>query len=307
MVFLFYSVFCFAAPVMLELPVVLGDIGHVVPNECYPYDAYSIYTYRIPEIYLSVGTERGFVGAALSRAKRLIFVDIGTDVVLFNRINAKLLKAATRSAYVYLRLSASFDEWNKHDSFTQAEYDFWIRFARVLAKEFPLPTDKVQTSWVFFCQANYLQDDELYQHLHMLALHDRIESHVLDLTDMEAMAGLVGAVERAGEYFGIIDISNVWNYVCDLMDTVDAFLSRIEDESVILQTCITGMRGFSYHAFTWRYLKQKEHSFLPTYLRKKDGETWGTAFFNEEKVNELSSAMMDEIRTCKARWLDEWR
>ena len=61
----------------------------LTPNEHYPSLALPAFKESIRGVYISVGTERGFIGAAFSHATHLLLVDIHPDVAEFNRINVR--------------------------------------------------------------------------------------------------------------------------------------------------------------------------------------------------------------------------
>ena len=78
-------------------PEVIADkkASFLAPNEEYPADAVRILDQAVSGVYLSVGTERGFIGAALaSNITHLLLADRDPRVVFFNRINIALLTVA---------------------------------------------------------------------------------------------------------------------------------------------------------------------------------------------------------------------
>ena len=78
---------------------------YLPPNEQRPAVALPIYRKSNHGVYVSVGTERSFIGAALTRAKALYVIDYDLLAVRFAMINRSLLAASTnRADYVKLRL-----------------------------------------------------------------------------------------------------------------------------------------------------------------------------------------------------------
>jgi hypothetical protein len=60
---------------------------------------------------VSVGTERSFIGAALTEPQALIVTDYDSEAVRFANINRALLAASTdRADYVNLRLLSSLTQ-----------------------------------------------------------------------------------------------------------------------------------------------------------------------------------------------------
>ena len=102
-----------AAPAFLaglDFPESQVEFGtFVVPNEVNPERAKPILERAPAGAYLSVGTERGFVGAALApKVDHLVFLDRDPQVVLFDQMNTELLQLAkNREDYVELRIHAT--------------------------------------------------------------------------------------------------------------------------------------------------------------------------------------------------------
>lgn len=80
---------------------------YLPPNEQHPSLALPIYRKSNHGVYVSVGTERSFIGAALTGAKALYVIDYDLLAVRFAKVNRALLAASTnRADYVKLRLTA---------------------------------------------------------------------------------------------------------------------------------------------------------------------------------------------------------
>src|SRR3974390_122541 len=120
---------------------------YLPPNEQNPAVALPIYRKSNHGVYVSVGSERSFIGAALSGAKGLFVVDYDPQTVRFANINRALLAASTdRADYLNLRLSASPELWRQRSQHLSAEdketlskpdsWTFWDKKVR-----------KNQTAW----------------------------------------------------------------------------------------------------------------------------------------------------------------
>jgi len=84
----------------------------LTPNELNPIDAYPIWRLGETGTYVSVGSERSFIGAASSDANGLVVIDRDPAVIRFAQINAALLKASLNlSDYRFLRMKADANEW----------------------------------------------------------------------------------------------------------------------------------------------------------------------------------------------------
>lgn len=167
----------------------------VAPNEMQPGDALPLLRNSpaaATGLYVRVGTERAYVGAALAKATALLLVDIDPQAVRFNRINRALLKTSrSREDYLKLRLHASQKDWitrghllPKNDLIVrpylagQEHFDWWHKRVRSDPGFVPLHLATESTSkgrptgeWAFRA-ANYLHDAALFTHLKNLAEFD---------------------------------------------------------------------------------------------------------------------------------------
>src|SRR5438552_1673525 len=60
---------------------------YISPNEKYPQDMTGILAQSNGGAYISVGTERSFIGFAMSNATHLVAIDLDEQVNKFNQIN----------------------------------------------------------------------------------------------------------------------------------------------------------------------------------------------------------------------------
>jgi hypothetical protein len=85
---------------------------YVPPNEQHPAVALPIWRQSNHGAYVSVGTERSFMGAAVTRAAALVVIDYDEAIVQFAVINRALLAASRgREDYIMLRLTAPGEVW----------------------------------------------------------------------------------------------------------------------------------------------------------------------------------------------------
>lgn len=208
-------------------PLITGEGNYVVPNETTPIHAKPILARAAPGAYLSIGTERGFMMAALApQMSALICYDYDPAAVLFNWVNAGLLKLAhNRLDYLELRLHSSFEEWQLrisntplrpaiHDLLTQKDmFDWWKTYVRERENfaEFHEPPPEGANDYPFK-DANYLHDDVLFANIHRLALQDKISVVQVDLREKSEMAALADWIRLEKETLSVIDISNVWQW-----------------------------------------------------------------------------------------------
>jgi hypothetical protein len=202
----------------------------VVPNEVNPELARPIFDQLPKGAYLSVGTERGFIGAALSpNVDHLVFLDRDPKVILFDKINVELLRLATsREDYVQLRLHASPKEIlhrvSEAEASTGEKFDFlsakanikwWTEYAR-LSKFHDFNVPPKESPLAAFRNSNYLFDDTLFHHIKKMADDGNIKAFEVNFSNdkkqlnEEALTKLFQALRRDRVDVSIFDFSNVW-------------------------------------------------------------------------------------------------
>jgi hypothetical protein len=244
---------------------------YLPPNEQHPAVALPIYRKGNHGAYVSVGSERSFIGAALSKASALFVIDYDPETIRFANINRALLAASTdRADYLSLRLNASPELWRQRSWRLSAEdkeilsnpdsWTFWDKKVR-----------KNQTAWdnAFghfhtepkgpgdpFFASNYLFDDRLYDHLSRLAKASRIWAHQLDLRHLSEVRSFCEMLKSKGLTLGIFDTSDVPNSSDSSTNVAAQYIHLISqhapDNAIFLNTAPSGGHGvrWSYFAFT---------------------------------------------------------
>lgn len=213
-------------PATLESKEFEGSLGFVAPNEQKPREALAIVGKAPGGVYVSVGTERGFIGAALAPGTtHLLLLDRDSNVVRFNHINIALLKLAKdRGEYIDWRLYATHEEWvaAARERGLDPETFEWIRdfeswkwWQHVVRRnpEFlplHLAPGSVEGIEEMFQDANYVYDDALFDKVHELAKRNRIKSVVADLSDGKVVRTVVEALQNAKLPISVLDLSNAW-------------------------------------------------------------------------------------------------
>jgi hypothetical protein len=244
---------------------------YLPPNEQHPAVALPVYRKSNHGVYVSVGSERSFMGAALSRASALFVIDYDPQTIRFANINRALLAASTdRADYLNLRLSASPDLWQQRsrrlpaeDKETLSNPDSWTFWDNKVRKN--------QTAWdnAFghfhtepkgpgdpFFAVNYLFDDRLYDHLSQLAKSSRIWALQLDLRHLSEVRSFCEALKSKRMTLGIIDTSDVPNSSDAGTSIAAQYIHLISqyapDNAIFLNTAPSGGHGvrWSYFAFT---------------------------------------------------------
>jgi hypothetical protein len=212
------------------------------------------------EAYMSVGSERSFIGASLSQAEFLVGFDFDLDIVKFNKINAVLLGLSeSRQDYWDLRFQTSFDKiqkrlvqnpWGLTLSFS--EWSWWVKehekdsrwrglfFVSNQTQELQQKNlshhhhsdhqhslDQKLASYKFWA---YWFRDDYWNHLRFLARQGRMEFFHLDLQDTESLKFLLKKLKERGVRVRAFDTSNVLNYVGSqaMTEALDIILESLD-------------------------------------------------------------------------------
>ena len=252
---------------------------YLPPNEQHPAVALPIYRKSNHGVYVSVGTERSFIGAALSRAKALFVIDYDPQTIRFAKINRALLAASTdRADYLNLRLSASPELWQQRsrrlaaeDKETLSNPDSWTFWDTNVRKN--------QTAWdnAFghfhtepkgpgdpFFASNYLFEDRLYNRLSQLAKGSRIWALQLDLRHENEVRSFCEELKSRALTLGVIDTSDVPNASEAGTSLAAQYVKLISqyapDNAIFLNTAPNGGHGvrWSYFAFSNRKIRGRD-------------------------------------------------
>ena len=247
------------------------------PNEPYPARALPVFQAAPEGAYVSVGTERGFIGAALSpRVTHLILVDRDVGINNYNRINVLLLRMAKDIAdYRRLRLQPEIDEWisrageaalTEVDQQMLREYFGVWKSDVVNNSSFRAFHKEPSDSGSKFYGANYLWNEELFARIQTFAKEGRISVGNLDFSRTDAVQAVAKEIEGMGVKLSVLDISNAWWSVylkkSDLEKVLAAFDRIAHPESLLLvtegpslsfvfQMIIDGALPWFYQGFTF--------------------------------------------------------
>ena len=294
---------------------------YVPPNEQHPAVALPIWRKSNHEAYVSVGTERAFMGAAATAARALVVVDYDPEVVRFAEINRALLVASRgREDYLTLRLSASAEDWKARAGFVAksetnakkvsvrlshedrailndaASWTFWEQAVRKNTggwsgafEHFHRPAERPEDA---FAETNYLFDDGLYEHLHRLAQDGMILARILDLRDENAVRKLCADLRAKKWKLGVVDTSNVPD--ASEAGTIAAgkyvkwFSECAEDSTIFLNTERADRPSVSY----WSYF-----AFAARVVKGRDAATiarWYELEMAKLKVDQQTRAILDD-------------
>lgn len=236
----------------------------VRPNERRPKKALPIWKESSSGTYVSVGTERGFIGFANSKADSLVMVDFHPYVVTYNETNRILLKLATSfKDYVALKKSASFKEiygrMKDSQRFSESELS-WVQSAFVEK----LWNESYRSSGSFmgrdfwaklglggFAQVSYMVTPDLFEKLSRAARENRIVVRQGNLNNQLAQVDLGNLVDKLGGRLSVLDLSNAWESHFIRPEPMNTLTKRMQERalttSLILLTNIEGL-GWSYYA-----------------------------------------------------------
>ncbi len=253
---------------------------YIPPNEQHPDIALPILLKSNHGVYISVGSERSFIGAALTRAVALYVIDYDADTIRFANINRALLAAsASREDYLYLRLSAPADIWlmrsrqltgdDKAILANPGSWAFWLHAIRnnlsAWNDAFLHFNTKPTKPGDPFYAANYLFDDALYSHLSHLAKTSRIRARVLDLRNANEVRALCTDIKSNALKFGVIDTSDLPNSPSGgrsvVADYIQIFSSFAQPNTLFLNTAPVGGShrvNWSYFAFSNKNIRAHE-------------------------------------------------
>ena len=284
---------------------------YIPPNEQHPAVGLPIYRRSNHGVYISVGTERSFMGAALTKAEALYVIDYDPAAVRFASVNRALLAASrNREDYVALRLNASSDLWRERskglseaDRETLANPDSWACWDKKVRKNLTawdnamghFHTEPTKPSDPFFA-SNYLFDDELYRHLSQLAKRSRIWVRTLDLRHEDAIRMFCADLKAKGLKLGVIDTSDVPNSSGDgariASRYVKVFSEYSQPDTLFLNTAPAGGGGvrWSYFAFSNRVIRGQDQSTIERWfqieMKKISASPQLNAFFDDpEAIN----------------------
>lgn len=240
------------------------DESFVRPNERRPKKALPIWKESTNGTYVSVGTERGFIGFANSKADALVMVDFHPYVVTYNETNRILLKLANDfKDYVFLKKSASFNEIYKRmqqSKMFEATELAWMQssFVQKLWNESYRSSGSFMgrdfwAKWGLggFAQVSYMVTPDLFEKLSRAARENRIVVRQGNLNNQLAQVDLGHLIEKLGGHLSVLDLSNAWESHFIRPEPMNTLTKRMQArasaKSLILLTNIEGL-GWSYYA-----------------------------------------------------------
>jgi len=224
--------------------------------------------------YISVGSERSFMGAGLTRSKYLIGIDFDPDIVKFNRINAVLLGVSiSRMDYVMLRFSRDFNALKRRIEkasvkfeISEADWNWWIDIHKD-GKWKHLIFDSIdKVGYVGqFQKLAYWNHQASWEHLRNLVLTQRVGFFAIDITDTKKLNYLNTILTQLKIKPGVFDSSNVLAYVGGrAMAQAIQILGRLVEPqdmlswintSLSLENRLSPYTGIDTLEYIWRFEK----------------------------------------------------
>lgn len=242
-----------------------GNGDFVRPNELHPERARGILAHAPPGAYLSVGTERGFIGAALAPAvTHLLLFDRSPEVAAYNRMNVALLRLARdREEYVRLRtrtgakqiaLLAHARELGAGDQALLRDAKAWRRWQRWQEGSFLNVRQKPNPTRGAFAGSNYLYDEALFARVKGMADAGRIAVTRVNMMEADGAARVYEGMKDAGVPVSVVDLSNAWWSGYTKREALRSFLTAAGGAAAPGAIVVATDRGvwgdWTYHGFS---------------------------------------------------------
>jgi hypothetical protein len=269
---------------------------YVVPNETQPQAIAPLIAGAPSGAYVSVGSERSFIGASLiEQTTHLLQIDADPMTLMFNRVNTALLALAAkgdRENYRHLRFNASFDDWqaalNARDLLPEYKnllsrmdvWKWWKLYFRdyggywsfgINAKKwgyFLAPEKRTTPDREEFEKGVYLFSDEKFSRLQKLASTGRIIQLKVDLNNSESLSTLFNELKQQKIPLSVLDVSNAWEETFTKKMALEHLLkvsSSVADSGSVFLTSVklsllklpTPRNGWGYRGYTFEYISGK--------------------------------------------------
>lgn len=234
--------------------VQLEGLKFVIPNEHLPQLALPIWKNSAPGIYLSVGSDRSFLGAANSNATAMLAVDYDRGIVAYNLMIIELFKLAN-DGKDFLRLRTDFSFLSERIREAKASksgnfdfeiletmqnsfaWEFLVNFSNCICNEEPhwMWRDDEHLEGVI-----YWKNEEHFLKLKNMAITNKMGAEWLDLRDEAALRNLSQRIRFAAQSISVIDFSNTHVHTflgeTGVGSVVDALEDNLIPSSMLLFT-----------------------------------------------------------------------
>lgn len=292
--------------------------GHiyVIPNELNPEAAAPILAHATAGAYISVGAERGLIGALLAKdVTHLVQIDLVPEVVLYNQLNVVLLKiAANLQDYLLLR-NGDPVEWKKRASYAQLnDREKQILSSAENAKFFATVEGGARERLLngdYFKGSSFLRDEKLFAKAQLMARGNRIQVLQGNLTDSSLLRAVANEMKDRGLRISVLDMSNAWEekYIgpIGIQEVVKALSPAMYAKSIIMGTsvsecivshlCFWNFRAYTFELLTrWIGTQAEDSSLLRLFAKKKSPVA--NRLFTD--ANEVKSFVGPSAKTCQS-------
>lgn len=250
-----------------------GTSWYVAPNEKDIHKGVALWKKTTDGIYVAVGSERGFVGAALSNASSLLLIDSSSGIVEHNRLSIALLKIAIDGEdYRILKLNpelaasrlsnSNLEEDEKRFALNVLEKKWWIDSAK----------SRSTTDWFYRVrdrrdakELRYWANPSLFSKLRRMALKGRIQAIRVVLGDQYSTNSMLASLREQSEKIAVFDVSNIWEapFVGSSMnELLKNFELVSKNDTIVIATWVkSGDYFIEYLGASIGYLKSKEWKF----------------------------------------------
>jgi len=201
--------------------------GFILPNEKNLENIRSNLALVTEGLYVTVGTERGFMSAALTgdKTKALVLVDRDDKVVLYNLINKSLLALAkNREDYLKLRQTVTYTDLQTyikiHGRYLSREnqqtlthpqiWSWWIQNVQQNIQWHSFHQDPQLNADKSYANTNYLFDNKLFDSISELAKNNQIYVFHENLNSPEFLQKLTFISRTLHQNISVFDMSNSW-------------------------------------------------------------------------------------------------
>lgn len=247
----------------------------VVPNENYPIQGKKVFAALPAGVLISVGTERGPIALTMAEnVTHLLQVDIDQKVVVYNRVNIALLKAAARTDGSITQKLEAYRTWKFNPSRILADVEamkiadeekellktvttnpWWKEVVRATtANPFHSVEDRALTvadeAGPQFVGVKYWRDEKLAARIFAMADAGRMQAELLDLTDEMALQLLLSDLKQARLNVAGVDSSNVWFFESGRLKTMVRNFGALEPAPLFIFTWLKTTKHKHYRQYT---------------------------------------------------------
>lgn len=278
-----------------NLHFILGT--YVLPNENYPDLAVGTWKKSGTGIYISVGTDRAFLGAAASNATYLLALDTDPGIVVYNRMMIEMLKLANdgrdlqkmRTNFDYLKEKFELAK-NEGKKMNFAFIDETLENPKwqLLINHSMSNYDQNKLHWMWRddnerSEVIYWKNPILFAKMKKMAVDGHIQAELFDFSDAQRLKELEKSIHNAHLDIAILDLSNAWK---------ESYLGA-KGITQIVNILGPVFKNTSILLFTWLKYKGLPIEYAGIFVKNFD-----TAVFSDDKKlkSRAVSKLLDSLK-----------